>query len=279
MSPPKSPSIPECVGGSRATEALVARWSALTESQEAARPQIPLGVLLGEAVDLAELCDFHFDPVLSPSGRLPGLVLVEPSGSIHRSIATELRELTAAIGAVHAKYLTSRDRGAQSLFARARALESELRVTLAFVLDNGRHPRGAEELGRMRTEHDSVRSQDDLALALDGYAVLSRSYAALLAEVGVDRARIEEASAVADELRERSAIRNARSSEGEQLLGLRNRLIGALYERIRTVRRAFRFVFRNHPEVLRRSVSSHERRRRRGQKKEQQAEAVATGGQ
>lgn len=271
MLPSKCPSITENVTESRSEE-LVVRWTALTQGQAPARPQIPLAVLLGEAIDLAQLCDTHFEPTLSPTGRLPGLVLVEPSGSIHRSIATELRELTAAIGAVHAKCLSPGDREAQRLFTRARALESELRVSLAFVLDSGRHPGGAAQLGRMRTEYDSVRRRDELALALDGYAVLSRRYAALLAQVGVDSARIEEASTVADELRQQSAIRHARSSEGQRLLGLRNRLIGALYERIRTVRRAFRFVFRDHPEVVRRSVSSYERRRR-ARKGEGQAEA------
>ena len=65
-------------------------------------------------------------------------------------------------------------------------------------------------------------------------------------------------------LRERSAVRLTESSVNEQqaVLALRNRLITLLLDRMRRVRAAARYVFRNHPEIARRATSTYERRRR-----------------
>lgn len=251
---------------------VVAKWTALTEGQEAIRPPIPVSVLLGEAVDLAELCEKHFDPVLSPTGQLPGLIQLEASGEIARDISAELRELTYVIGVVHGDYVARTKERSQAA-DRASALASKLRAALSFVLESGRQPAAAERLASVRAEFHSVANQDELALALQAYVGLAREHLALVTKIGVESASIDEAEALATTLREQSAAKLARTDDGGDVAGLRNRLIGALDARMRTVRRAFRYVFRDHPEVARRSVSGYARTKRKARK---DAESEAT---
>jgi hypothetical protein len=70
---------------------------------------------------------------------------------------------------------------------------------------------------------------------------------------------------VARAVRQRSADKLAGQAVDEQraLMALRNRLVSALVRKMKDARRAFRFVFRDYPELARRSSSEYLRTQRR----------------
>jgi hypothetical protein len=103
------------------------------------------------------------------------------------------------------------------------------------------------------------------ALALQGYAELARlNESGLTAITGFDVTLIEEARTVAAALREQSASALTRTNPDAQrrVLGLRNRLLTMLIDRVRRARRTAQYVFRDHPEVIRKFSSAYERRQR-----------------
>jgi hypothetical protein len=104
-----------------------------------------------------------------------------------------------------------------------------------------------------------------MALALEGYSELARIHREALAKLdGFDVATIDEAFALASALRDQSAAALTRVNPDEQrrILGLRNRLLTMVIERVRRARRAAQYVFRGYPEVVKKFSSAHERRRR-----------------
>ncbi|WP_437984739.1 hypothetical protein [Sorangium sp. So ce117] len=78
----------------------------------------------------------------------------------------------------------------------------------------------------------------------------------------VDAAHLDEARAVAAELRSRPAQAEAISGQAQDALLLRNKLATLLVERMGLVRNAARFVFRGQPEIVHEVTSAYERRKR-----------------
>lgn len=121
--------------------------------------------------------------------------------------------------------------------------------------------------------------QDGMALALDGYAALAARYEAGLTRIdGFDVGLIEEARTLGVTLREQSAAALVRTTPDaqRQALALRNQLLTLLTERVRRVRRAAQYVFRNFPEVTRKFTSAYERRQRSARRRTKELEAEAT---
>ena len=248
-----------------ALDELIQRWAERTADYEEERSQIPLPVLLGEAVDLAALVDAHFKPRIVRGGSLPGLETVVAGGQVSAATSSELRELQLVIAAVHAQLTLLIEQAGQGPVERGEELEIELRSALSFLLEDGAHPTGEQQLARLRSEHLPIVTHDGLALALEGYAELADQNRAGLEALGFALALIEEARGVAQGIRQRSATRLAGQNVERQgeILALRNRLIAALYERIRNTRRAFRYVFRGFPQIIKKTQSEYERTRRR----------------
>jgi hypothetical protein len=267
-----------------ALQQMIEQWAERTAGYEETRPQVPLSVLLGEAVDLSGLVDVHFKPRSVDGKTVPGLESVATTGQVSATTAAELRELQLAIGAVHARLTLLIEQAGEGPVERGEELEIELRSALTFLLEDGKHPTGEQQLARLRAEHTPIVTHDGLALALEGYAELADQNRDALGAVGFTLPLIEEARAVAQDIRQRSATRLAGQTveEQRQVLALRNRLITALYERIRSARRAFRYVFRGYPQILRKTQSEYERVRRRNWKASEsgvpEADGEAEGG-
>src|SRR5690606_76929 len=122
---------------------------------------------------------------------------------------------------------------------RADELLSEFRAVLSFLLETGDNPKGEAQLARLRDEYDDAYSHDAIALALEGFAELAdQNRAAIISLGSVDESLISEALQVAQALRQRSADRltGKVAQEQREVMKQRNRLIGALTERLTNAR-------------------------------------------
>jgi hypothetical protein len=258
-----------------ALDAIIERWSELTEQEAEAQPKAPLRTLLGEAVDLAELVDQYFKTVSVLGKTRLGLESLGGRGGITPQTSTEIRELQTAIGHVQSRYLVSVEQVSTASVERSEELLKEFRAALAFLLEDGEHATGEEQLARLRDEYDDVTSHDGTALALESYAELASQYREELESLGgFDTSNIIEARAMAVALRQRSAERLTGDTAQRQreLLGLRNRVVSALTTRMLNARRAIRFVFRDYPAIVRQAGSEYARRRKREWREDQRDE-------
>lgn len=157
---------------------------------------------------------------------------------------------------------------------RADFVLSEIRSTLEFLFDDGKYDESDEKLERLRAAFADSASQDAMALALEGYAELAGQHEQALAKIdGFDLGLLEEARSLAAVLREQSALALARTTPDaqRQALALRNRLLTLLGDRVKRVRRAAAYVFRNYPEITRKFTSAYERRQRSARRRAKQA--------
>jgi hypothetical protein len=235
--------------------------------QEEAHINAPIHVVLGEAVDTAAMVSHYWDPKTdSRGGRTPGMAGVKGGPGVTLETANEIRELQLAITAAHSEYLVLvQAAAADTPLDRADFVLGEIRSALQFLFDDGKHDDADEQLARLEQAFADSSSQDAMALALEGYAELARLHAEALSKLdGFDATLIEEARNVAVALREQSASALTRTNPDAQrrILGLRNRLLTLLLDRVRRTRRTAQYVFRDHPEVIRKFSSAYERRQR-----------------
>jgi len=259
------------------------KWSVLAVGAGEARLGAPLHVVLGEAVDLASLAEHHWSPRRDPKGnQLPGFSTIASHALINEATAQEMRELQIAVAAAHSDYLVAIQASNDAPLDRADFVLSEIRSVLEFAFDDGVHDEADDQLERLAVAFSDSAAQDATALALEGYAALGERHQVLIEELGFETALFAEARTLAAALRERSArlLTEGRSGAPRDALGLRNRLLTLLLDRVRSVRRAARYVFRQHPDVARKFTSAYERRqraarRRKGEEEATQAAATA----
>jgi len=107
-------------------------------------------------------------------------------------------------------------------------------------------------------------------------AALATKYRDALTKLqGFDIALIDEARTLAAALRQQSAAALTRTNADTQreALALRNRLLTLLIERVKRVRRAAAYVFRNQPDIVRKFTSAFERRQRASRRRAKAGEA------
>jgi hypothetical protein len=108
------------------------------------------------------------------------------------------------------------------------------------------------------------------------HAELARLHVDKIAGVGgFDPKWIDEAASLAHSLRERSAgpAHIAPKDDPELAMDLRNRFARLIQDRLRAIRAAARFVFRNHPAIAREVTSRHGRQRQAAWRKKKKEEA------
>ncbi len=233
------------------------RAEAISEPQA---PSVPLNVLLDEAALVAHFVSRYW----KDDGNRPGLC--QAGSEVQKDIGKEILELCRAV------------REAQTLYLRL----SEEKVDTRQVADRGRfllrefkhvakwafRAEGAElARKRLRSLRRSYRNKPQksayLAAELRDYAQLLGEHQEFVAGIeGFDPALIEDVQKIAKQL---PTIRPGRPKKskacGETLL-LRRQLTHLVMERVRLVRTAARFVFRNHRPIVREITSSYERKRR-----------------
>lgn len=249
---------------------LIEKWAPLTAEQEEERSRLPLKILLGEAVDLAEVIDKYFeDQVVHGKLRL-GLRSVIDKGPITPQTAAEIRELQLAAAATHSRYLVLVEQTSDAPVQKADEILNELRSALTFVLEDSGNARGEEQLLRLRDEYADATSHDAMAMALEGYGELAAQYKEDLKGLGgFNETWIDQAIQIAQALRQRSAdkLTGAIPQEQQDTLRLRNRLLGALTERMRGARKCIRYVFRDYPEIAQMAGSDYLRSKQRARRK------------
>jgi hypothetical protein len=227
----------------------------------------PIRVLLGEAVDLARFTTVYWEPVKDAAGKMlrPGLALAGPK--LSPTIGSEMLELQEALQTTNTNYLLTVAPMQPDVRARAQYVLGEMVAALEWWLDDGVNDDRDQQLAALKAEYaDGSTSADSMAAELSDYAALARQEAAGLEGIGgFELAMVDEAEALAKQLRERPTTPTSPENT-RRTLDMRNRVATLLLDRMGQVRAAARFVFRNHPEIARESSSAFERRRRNARK-------------
>jgi hypothetical protein len=256
-------------------DAALAKWAPLAAAADEARPNQPIHVVLGEAIDVAAMLTHYWEPKTETKGNLiPGFSGVAATGNVTLELGTEIRELQLAVAAAHSEYLVLVQTSATAPLDRADFIVAEIRSTLEFVFDDGKQDDADVQLENLRVAFADSSSQDAMALALEGYAALAGKYRDALAKLqGFDIALVDEARPLAAALREQSAAALTRASADIQreALALRNRLLTLLTDRVKRVRRAATYVFRNQPDIVRKLNSAYERKQRFARRRAKEA--------
>jgi len=236
------------------------------------RISVPYHVLLGEAVDVARFFDKYFDSVPARDNKpaRPGLdTVVDKKKGLTADTGKDLLALRAAVQEAHTAYLMCAAPRGVAPMERGRVLVDELFAVLEWHFDDGVEDERDAQLASVVQAHDGTPdSADALAAELDDYAALASAYRKEIDGVGGFKAStIEEAKALAAELRDRPPSPMILSEEARRALALQNRLGTLLGNKMSTVRAAARFVFRSSPEIVREVTSAYERRRRASSRK------------
>lgn len=247
-------------------DTIVKRWTDRTATLSDEGPHLPVDALLGEAMDVAEFIETNFHEQSSKGIVKPGLAAYVKDEGFTAETSTELRELQLAAGTIESRYQNLVQKEEGTTIEEAEELIRELRAALSFVLEDGDHPAGEEQLVRLRDKETVNRSQDGVALVLDNYRELAREYAKELSAVpDYDAGLVDKAIAVAQGLRQRSAdaLSGNTARQQRELLSLRNRFLTAIAERVKESRRVIRYVFRDHPDLVKKATSRYARTSKR----------------
>ncbi|WP_437726007.1 hypothetical protein [Sorangium sp. So ce861] len=253
----------------------IERWSDVVQQMNAAElpaNTVPLHVLLGEAVDVAKFFEKYWKTQIDAQKRVTrlGLESAVPKDSkkgdaarLGPKTAEEILSLQRATQEAQTRYLLTVEKN-KSPRERGKFLLGEIWATLSFYFDDGVEDERDEMLARIDAAHaGDPDTADALASALHDYATLGEKHRDALDGLGGFKAEyLDEARAVAAELRSLPAQAEAISRQAQEALLLRNKLAALLVERMGLVRSAARFVFRSQPEIVREVTSAYERRKR-----------------
>jgi hypothetical protein len=188
-----------------------------------------------------------------------------------------LREATHNAGTTYVMLVAPR---VAAPFDRAGFVLNEITATLEWLFDDGVEDERDAQLAAVKKEHeDSPDSHDAWAAELEDYAALATTYKNEMAGLGgFNLALIDEARLLAAQFRGRPALPAIPSEEVARAKALRSRLATLLWTKISTVRGAARFVFRNHPDIVREVTRAYERRRRAASRRKKAGGPPADGG-
>jgi hypothetical protein len=223
----------------------------------------PMRVILGEAVDTARFIQTYWTPVLDVAGKVLRPGLSQAGAKLSPTIGVEILELQDGLQTAQTDYLLTVAPAQPDVRARAEYVLGELTAALEWLFDDGVEDDRDRQLAALKAEYaDNSTSTDSMAAELSDYAALARQEAKGLEGLGgIELSLIDEAEQLAKQLRERPTT-PVPAENTRRALEVRNRLATLLVERIATVRAAARFVFRNHPQIVREVGSSYVRRKR-----------------
>lgn len=241
-----------------------ARFQPPIDTTTVRKPSLPLKRLAFEAETLAGFVDAHWEPRRAGRAQLPGLRAAAGAAGLEQDIAQELRDLAAAVRAADAELLATKTPATRLPRLEGRRALRELRTPLRFSLASRAATRRTlvklDELARPGSAYA-------LAFSLDAHAALAEKHAADLARLSdFDADLPERARRLAHTLREPRRDPATADARHAKLHG-RDALMTELMDRMRTVRALARFVFRDHPQILRKATSEYERKRRRKSRK------------
>ena len=90
----------------QSSQAALAKWAPLAATAEEAHLGAPLHIVLGEAIDIANLLDHYWLPRDDGRGiTIPGFSAIAIHSLLGDTTAQEIRELQTAVSATHGEYL------------------------------------------------------------------------------------------------------------------------------------------------------------------------------
>jgi chromosome segregation ATPase len=217
-----------------------------------------VAIYISEAIRVADFIDTYWEP--SVDGARPGLVSV--SEFLPKKIGEEIRSLAMACQYIQSQAMFAKgsspkkkqhiERGALVVERLSRALE--------FILEDDLEEPADEILRIAKARYAENASQAQLAQSLSDFAALAESLKERLAKLqGFNLALIEEAKELAAQVVKEAAQPGVQASQDIQL---RDRLLTLLAKRLASVRRAVRYVFEDHPDIIRLVTSVYQRHRR-----------------
>jgi len=252
------------------------RWTdeARTIPREQAASKMPIHVQTSEAVDLSKVVVRYWAAEMdSRTGAVvrPGL---ESLGErLPATTAEDLLSQQRALQEAQTAYLLAAGQRATDPEPRARFVFRELVLALKFLFDDGVEDQKDAHLASVQASH-ARRPNTTYAFAMDlqSHATLAQAHEAELKGLGgFDVALIPEAFELTAALRSKPTIARVYADpRPQEALRLRNQLSALLARTVSNTRRAIRFVFRNHPEVIRESTSAYERRKRAASRRNKQ---------
>lgn len=181
-------------------------------------------------------------------------------------ISGDLTALVEAIQVEHTAFrLAAEPPVSREAVERGEALIDELTAALEFLFDDGVEDELDAQLDAISNLYGTrSRSDDALAAALFDFATLANEHRDQLDGLrGFNLADIDEALALASEVRARSSISPTERAELARTHRVRrNQLVTLLQRKIALVRAAARYAFRRHPDLARAAGSAYQRRTR-----------------
>lgn len=243
-------------------------------AEEAAVRQ-PIHVQTGEAVDLSKVVVRYWDAVIdAKTGAVirPGL---ETLGErLAATAAADLISQQQALQEAQTAYLLAVGQRASDPERRARFVLNELVSAIEYYADDGVEDDTDAQLAAVEQSHAGhPATTDALAAELQDFAALAQAHQEGLDGLGgFQVGLIPEAFELAVKLRDKPATPAAAvDPKVRDALLLRNQMATLLGRTVAKTRSAIRFVFRNHPEIIRESTSTYERRKRAESRRKQKA--------
>ncbi|MBN2529918.1 MAG: hypothetical protein JXR76_26245 [Deltaproteobacteria bacterium] len=226
---------------------------------------VPFEVLLKEGALVAKRLREYWEE----KDHRPGMA--SAARKVPLSMADEIVAVRDMAQDAQSEYLMFIEPGQKpsELSDRAKVVLYELKGVIDFHLDDGVEDENDAKFAALNASHENDgESAATLSQALHDYATLARPMADDLDGLGnFDASIIEEAFMLADQLGESPVVGNVHSSEAKALKDKRDHLALLLMQKIRLVRAAARFVFRDYPAIRHQFASAHERHRRAAAKR------------
>jgi hypothetical protein len=249
------------------------RFEPLIRTVGPRKSSLPLRQLVLEALVLAQFVELRWEPSRAGRASLPGLRSAAGAVGLTRDVVRDLRDLAAAVQSTDAELRATRRRVAPGPTADARRVLSDLRAPLRFLLGGRAATRRTFEKleGTKR-----ARSAYALASALEAHAALAEKHLAELARLGDWAPDLpERARRLAVSLRQPRRDVGA-DQAWRAKLRVRDALVTLLMDRMRAVRATARFVFRLHPQIVKKATSDYERKRKRKRKRKAAVPTLTT---
>ena len=228
------------------------------------RVTMPLDIFFLEAEGVTCLFKEYWDP--DPDNNMPGLSFVEIK--LGPETGDEIKSLVSFARDLHTKivYQSSSVSQRKLYVERGRFLVRELSFACKYILDDDVTEAADYALPAAKARLSKNNTIATLIQALvDHYIIADKIKDRLEKLGGFDIGYIKEAEELSSKLSELGppAIGRKTSDEVEH----RNRFCSLIAVRVKEIRQAAKYVFRNHPEVIRKFTSKYHRERRLKAKK------------
>jgi D-serine deaminase-like pyridoxal phosphate-dependent protein len=140
---------------------------------------------------------------------------------------------------------------------------------LKYLFQKGNNPDGLQRLTELRAGYKD-QSRLGTAESLRQVTEFAARYMEQLKSLGYEEEQLHRSQALPHELRSELARLEEEKQRQAHALQTRNQVIAELDDRVNAARRAFRFVFRRHSDVLDKAKSKYAQKRRQAHAARQQ---------